>query len=156
MRRLLQSLLPSLLLVLAACSGPASSPEERVRALIGEGEQAAEQRSIGFFADHIAEDFSAGDGSGRRELVRLLQGYFLRHQSIHLLVKTESVHSENGRIHALLYAGLAGSPVEGFEQLLAMRAGLYRFELQFTADDEPMLVAASWRRADVEEVLPDF
>ena len=147
-------LLVPLILLQAGCGGPEVSPEQRVRDLIDQGEAAAEQRSIGFFADRIADEFESKDGMGRRELVRLLQGYFLRHQSIHLLVKTESVKNEGGRIHALVYAGMAGSPVEGFEQLLAMRAGLYRFELEFSGDDEPMLLNARWRRAEVDEVVP--
>ena len=146
----------SLLLLAAGCSGPEPSPEERVRELISLGEKAAEDRSIHFFVDGIADAFEGRDGSGKRELVRLLRGYFLRHQAIHLLVKIQSVVSEGGRIQAVLYAGMAGSPVQGFEQLLAMRAGLYRFELVFTGGDKPKLLNAHWRRADVQEVLPEL
>ncbi len=143
-----------LLLLLLGCSGPELSPEERVRELINQGELAAEERGIGFFVDHIADDFEGKDGSGKREIVRILRGHFLRHQAVHLLVKVESVYSEGERIIALVYAGMAGSPVQGFEQLLSMRAGLYRFDLEFTDGDEPILISARWRRADVEEVLP--
>jgi hypothetical protein len=149
-------ILPGLLLLLSGCGGQELSPEDRVRELLVGGESAAEQRSIGFFADHVAEDYQGRDGNGKRELLRLLRGYFLAHQSIHLLVKTQSVNSDGQRIHALLYAGMAGSPVQGFEQLLAMRAGLYRFELEFTRDDEPKLLSAQWRRADIDEVLPQL
>jgi hypothetical protein len=145
-----------LALLLTACSGPQLTPEERVRDLLARAEQAAEQRSIGFFSDHLAEGFAAENSGGKRETLRLLRGYFLANQSIHLLVKIETVEVDGSRVHARVYAGMAGSPVQGFEQLLALRAAIYRFDLEFSVGEEPRLLSARWRRADVQDVLPDL
>jgi len=144
------------MVLLAACSGQESTPEQRVKALIEQGELAAEERRIGFFADHVADDYQGEGGEDRRALMRLLRGYFLSHQSVHVVMKADSIRHEGQRVHAVIFAGLAGSPVQGFEQLMAIRAGLYRFELTFTADEEPRLLNAAWRRANMDEVLPQL
>jgi len=141
---------------LAGCSQPDTSPEQRVYELILQAEQEVEARRRGLFEDRVAAEYSDAGGRGRRELLRLLSGYYLRHQTIHLLTRIDSVESDGERIRALVYAGMAGSPVQGFEQLLSLRAGLYRFDLEFSHGDEPMLIGARWRRAGPEEVLPDL
>ncbi len=144
-----------LLLSLAACSDPESSPDQRIRELIAQGEVAAEARSRGFFDETVSSDYQDGAGRGRRELLRLLTGYFLRNQSIHLLVRTHKVDVEDPEhATAVVYAGMAGSPVEGFEQLMTLRAAVYRMELRFSLDDEPRLVAAQWRRLQPGELIP--
>jgi hypothetical protein len=51
---------------------------------------------------------------------------------------------------------MAGSPMDGFEQLLALRAAVYRMELTFKLDAEIRLLHADWHRVDPEEVLPGF
>jgi hypothetical protein len=84
-------------------------------------------------------------------------GYFLRNRAIHLLVRIEEIQLLEGeRAQAVLYAGMAGSPMDGFEQLLALRAAVYRMELTFKLDAEIRLLHADWHRVDPEEVLPGF
>ena len=146
-----------LLPLLAACSQAPESPEQHIRELIGQGEAAAEARDRDFFAEVISPDYSDADGRTRRDLLRMVTGYFLRNRAIHLLVRIEEIQLFEGeRAQAVLYAGMAGSPVEGFEQLLALRAAVYRMELTFKLDADIRLLHADWRRVDPEEVFPDL
>lgn len=144
-----------LLTLLSACSGGESTPEQRIRELIGEAEAAAESRSRGLFDEIVSDAYQDQAGRGRRELLRLIQGYFLANQSIHLLVRIQQVTVEGPETaSAVVYAGMAGSPVAGFEQLLAMRAAVYRLDLGFTLDADPKLVSAQWRRLEPGELIP--
>ena len=154
MRRLLWlCLLP----FLAACSEPVETPEQRIRALIDRGEEAAEARDLDFFAELISRDYSDADGRTRRELLRMMTGYFIRNQSIHLLLRIEEVQLLEGeQARAVLYAGMAGSPVDGFQQLSTLRASVYRMEFTFKLDDDIRLLHARWRRVNPKEVLPQL
>ncbi len=146
-----------LLPLLVACSQPPETPEQRIRELIGQGEEAAEARDRGFFAEVVSPDYSDADGRTRRDLLRMLTGYFLRNRAIHLLLRIEAIQPLEGeKARAVLYAGIVGSPVDGFEQLLALRAAVYRMELTFELDAEMRLLHADWRRADPAEVFPDL
>jgi len=103
----------------------------------------------------IAPDYSDAHGRTRRDLQRMVIGHFLRNRSIHLLLRVEEVQPlEGNQARAVLLAGIAGSPVDGFQQLLALRASLYRMELTFQLGDDIQLVHADWRRVNPEEVLP--
>ena len=101
-----------LLPLLAACSQAPESPEQHIRELIGQGEAAAEARDRDFFAEVISPDYSDADGRTRRDLLRMVTGYFLRNRAIHLLVRIEEIQLLEGeRAQAVLYAGMAGSQI---------------------------------------------
>jgi len=141
--------------LLVACSDPPDSPEQRISELIRRGEQAAEARERDFFDDVISGQYSDAEGRSRRDILRLLTGYFLRNRSVYLLVRIDEIRIQGDqRGQAVLYAGMAGSPVEGFEQLFALRASVYRIGLDFTLGDEIKVVAAGWRRVSPEEAIP--
>jgi hypothetical protein len=78
------------LVVLSACSDDAS-PEQQVRAVIGQMEVAAEERDVGAFMEHISENFRDRQGQDRSEAARSARGYFIANQSIHLLTHIEAL-----------------------------------------------------------------
>ena len=80
----------ALLLAVAGC-GRTDTPESRVRSVVAEGERAAEARDLGELMGLVASDFQDGRGGGREELERYLRGYFVMHQSVHLLTRIDSV-----------------------------------------------------------------
>ena len=80
----------ALLLAASGC-GAGGSPESRVRAVVAEGEGAAESRDLGGLMALVSPDFRDGRGGDREELERYLRGYLLMHQSVHLLTRIESV-----------------------------------------------------------------
>jgi len=80
----------ALLLAAAGC-GERDTPEARVRAVVAAGESAAESRDLGGLMALVSPDFQDGRGGDREELKRYLRGYFVVHQSVHLLTRIESV-----------------------------------------------------------------
>lgn len=145
-----------LVLLIAACSGPDESPESRIRTLIEEGVEAGEDRSLDFFREHIDQDYSDDHGNGKKEILRLLVGYYYRNRSIHLVSHIDEISiMDDGQARAVVIVGMAGSPVEGFEQLLALRADIYRLELNFKMDEDIRLIQAAWRRIEPESVFGD-
>ncbi|MEW7981215.1 MAG: hypothetical protein AB2813_15930 [Candidatus Sedimenticola endophacoides] len=80
---------------------------------------------------------------------RLALGYFLRHKSIHLLTQIERIELlDEERARVVLFVAMAGSPLEGVEQLLNLRADLHRFELDLVLEQAQWRVArAHWQRA---------
>ena len=115
----------------------------------------AEARSRAYFEDIIAEDYADAGNRTRKDLLRLVTGYYLRNQSVHLLVRVEEVRvsSAADRATAVVFVATAGSHLSGFEQILDLRGDLNRLELEFRLDPEPRLIGATWRRARLEELL---
>ncbi|OQX44245.1 MAG: hypothetical protein B0D83_00090 [Candidatus Sedimenticola endophacoides] len=139
----------SLALLLVACSAEQTTPEERIRALVASAEAAAEARSAGDLGELLSEHYADARGRGRKELKRLALGYFLRHKSIHLLTQIERIELlDEERARVVLFVAMAGSPLEGVEQLLNLRADLHRFELDLVLEQAQWRVArAHWQRA---------
>jgi len=77
--------------VLLGGCGERQTPEERVRAVIAAGEQAAEARDLSALLEHVSPAFRDEHGGGRDELKQYLRGYFVMHQSVHLLTRVESI-----------------------------------------------------------------
>jgi hypothetical protein len=141
--------------LLLACGGD-EPLEVRVQSLIDKGREAAEEHDMAFFRGMIDPAYSDVQGNDRAGLLRLLTGYFYRNRAIYLVTRTEEVvQEENNRVRAVVYVGMAGSPVEGFEQLLSLRADLYRLELVFSQAKDLRLVHAQWQRANPEELFTD-
>ena len=73
------------LLFLSGCSGDVVSPEDRIREMLSAGEKAVEGRSVSEVSAFLSEQYLDDAGRQRGQLQKLLAGYFLTHQSIHLL-----------------------------------------------------------------------
>ena len=145
-----------LLLSLTACGGDESSPEEQVRRYIAEGETAAEGRELKRLRELIAENYTDQAKRTRRDLVRLMGGYFFRHKSIHLFTRLASLQiKDEKQAGVVLYVAMAGSPISGTEQLISLRADLHRFELELGKgeDDQWRLLSAHWRRATPDDFI---
>jgi ketosteroid isomerase-like protein len=95
-----------------ACSDP-QSPEAEVRAVIDALQAAAETRDASDVMAFVAADFRSAEGQGFDDLQRSLRGYFLAHQSIHLLTRIEALEFPvAGEAHVRLSVGMAGRPLE--------------------------------------------
>ena len=92
---------------------------------------------------------------GKQQLLRLLGGYLLRNRSIHLLLQVEEIELLTERsARVRLYAALAGRPFSDLEELFALRAGLYRFDLDLVLEDSAWrLINARWQPASREDFL---
>jgi len=143
-----------ILLLLAGCGEP-DSPENRIRQLIADGEAAVEARSVGDVRNLVSENYLDGKKRTRRDLTRLLAGYFLRNKSIHLLVQVnEILVEEPDRARAVIYVAMAGRPLGDVSQLPLVRADLYRIELELTeVEGEWRVTGGAWRKASSRDFL---
>jgi hypothetical protein len=89
----LDAVLPVAILAAATVSGCGRSPrpEQEIEALIATAERAAESRSVHDLVALLAPGFGDADGRTSAELARYLRGYFIAHQSIHLLTRIDEI-----------------------------------------------------------------
>lgn len=143
-----------LLALVVACGGPSDSPEERIRSFITAGEEAAEARSLEYFSDALAEQYSDDHGLTKKEMLRMLAGYFFRNQSIHVVSRVSDINLlTDEHAEVVIYVGMAGSPDVGFDQLKQLRADLYRVELDLILADQIQVSRASWQRSTPAEAF---
>jgi hypothetical protein len=132
---------------LAGC-GREESPERQVRAVIAAGEAAAEARDLAGILEHVSPAFRDEHGGGAEELKQYLRGYFVMHQSVHLLTRVESVefpYRDYARVQ--LEVGMLGREAAGATSL-DLAAGVKQIVLELALeDDEWKVVRATWRSA---------
>jgi hypothetical protein len=159
--RALRLLAPLLLVLplLYACGGGRTTPEEQVRQLLDSGEQSVESRSLSAVAPLLSESFSGTAAEDKQAVMRLLAGYFVTHQSIHLLTQVSRLEltgpgDEQRQAEVTLFVAVAGQPLTSSSQLLSIRADLIRLELMLILEqDEWRVVSADWRRAEKRDFL---
>jgi hypothetical protein len=141
-------------LTLAACAGEDDSPEARVRAVLAALEEGAQQRDAGAMKEHVSEGYRDAHGNDKRAVAQVVAFHLLRNQSVHLLVRVAEISlPAPGEARALAFVAMAGTPIEGPEALLRLRADLYRFDLQLR-EEEPgvwRVGSAQWRPAAVDD-----
>jgi len=140
-------------MLLTGCRGARTSPEEQVRALINSATAAAELKQIGTLRDLISEHYADDQGQNKRAIEALLRLHFLRNEHLHLYAHVQSVTlPQPDRAQATVLIAMAGVPMVSAQDLIAVRADLYRFEIEFAREDKTWRVQrAAWRRAELGE-----
>jgi len=143
-----------LLLPLAGCSGEDVSPEDQVRQVISDFEAAVESGSITDAAPFIGATYKDKYHPNKRAAVRSLFGYMRRHKNVHLFARIQEVEVNEslGTARAVVQVAMTGEPVESEARLIALKADLYRFQLDMRWDeDEDVwgITAAEWKRANL-------
>ena len=130
---------------LSAGCGQEESPEVQVRTVIAAGEAAAEARDLAGVLEHVSPSFQDGNGGGPDELKQYLRGYFVMHQSVHLLTRVESVefpYRDYARVK--LRVGMLGRESAGATSL-DLAADVKEIVLELALeDDEWRVVRAAW------------
>lgn len=119
---------------LAACGG-SDTPEQQVRAVIERMELAAEDRDVGKLTKHLSQSYSDSHGNGPDEVARYLRGYFIAHQSIHLLTRIEQLEfptDEEARARVLV--GMVGREAAATRQW-DLAAELHTFDIALRRED---------------------
>lgn len=131
------------------CSQP-DAPEQRVRALIVDAEEAIEKKELARVRGHVSERYADENGHDRRAIEGILRLYVLRHEGIHLLTRIESVAPmPPNRAQAVVYVAMAGRPIKTADEVRALNANLYRFEITFEEErGDWRVVRAAWRPAE--------
>jgi predicted small lipoprotein YifL len=129
-----RSLLLLTLAALAAC-GDKSSPEQQVRAVIEQMEQAAENRDVGDLKAHLSEEYRDANGMGAEAAARYARGYFIANQSIHLLTRVEELtFPTDGEARAQVLVGMLGRDAGAADQW-DLAAEVHTFKIALRRED---------------------
>ena len=128
--------------VLAGCSRSASGPEEALRAWVSAAEVATEERDRRGMLALISENYADGRGNDYEGVGQMLRIYFLRQQSVALLVTIDEIVLSGDTAAMLeLTVGMAGTN----NSPLGVSADAYNFELELQVDDDEwFLIGARW------------
>lgn len=131
---------------LMACSSE-DSPEQQVRTAIAEIELAAEARDTGDVIEWLDPAYRDAHGNDVEDVRRLLRGYFLTNQSIHLLTRIEELtfpHPDEARV--VLQVAMVGREADA-ANAWNLAGDLHRFEVALISEDGRWLVNwARWQR----------
>jgi hypothetical protein len=144
-----------LALLLAACR-KRRSPEQLIREAIATLEEAVEEKDLGPIKAGVSERFKGADDTDRRSAIGLLQVMFLRHPTIHLLVRIQDVAVTGpGQVRAEVLVAMASVPVRDAHELPRVQADLYQFTLGFVEEDRDTyrIISATWAPARLEGFL---
>ena len=138
-----------------SCSPAEDSPETQVRTLLKRGETAAEKKQTGVLRQMISEKYSDSQGQDKKAIEAILRYYFLRNESIHLLVRIQSIaFPQPAHAQAIVLVAMAGQPISGAQELERLRADLHRFEITLASENkEWKVIRAEWRRAEPGDFL---
>jgi hypothetical protein len=145
----------SLALLLVSCGGE-ETPEDRVRSYIDQVVESAEARSWRSFKDYVADDYKDAHGLRKDEVLAIVARYILANQHIHILKRIASIRIDDpSNAHAVVYAAIAGQPMSGAQDLVNIRADIYRFEIGLRTGEDGVFraVSAEWRPVSPEQYL---
>lgn len=130
------------LLLITACGGPASPPEEQIRAWLASGQAAAEAKDRSALVDMISPGYSDSRGYDRDDIENVLRAYFFRQQSVRLITKIDEIRVfGDSAAEVEMTVGMAGTN----DGVLGFSADAYAFELELELDgDDWQLIAARW------------
>ncbi len=132
-----------LVMLISACD--AENPDEELRALLIDMEDAAESRNTGFFRGVVADSYRDGRGNDRERLIGLIRGFFLTNANVEAIVRVQEVtlaSPESAEV-ALQAALLSGN---GGRSLFGVDGDFYLVELEFVQfGGDWMLIGADWR-----------
>ncbi len=150
------SLLLALLTVLSACAGPDATPEQQIRAVLGEIERASRAGEVGVLKDFISEHYRDRQGRTRQDLHSVIRYQYLRHKSVYLLTRIEDLELQPPvRARLVVLGAMASAPILDPGALRAARADVYRFDLELADEGggEWRVVSAAWRPAGIDDFL---
>ena len=139
-----------------ACGSKPDSPEARVRALFNKAEVAAEKKDLGTLRALISDHYLDDLGQDKQAILGVLSFHFFRNQSIYLLTRIQTIaFPETARAEAVVFVATAGQPIRGTEELVALRADLFRFDITLAdkGKDNWKVTRAQWRRVELKDFL---
>lgn len=131
-------------LSLTSCTSK-GSPEEQVHALIASAEKGAEARDLSAVMDLVSDRYADTRGQDKQSIRALLHGFFVVNQSVHLLMKVESLEfPSDGIAEAQVTVGMLGRQSQ---EDWSFAAEVYEFDIRMAREgDEWLLTSAEWRR----------
>lgn len=142
-----------IVLLMVHCSSV--SPEQRLRATIATGIEAAENKDHAALADFVSADYTDDRGRDRRELLNLARGYLFQMGPLHIFsVERSLIIASPGRAEVTLLVAVASVPIERIADIGKSTADLGRVEMVFVEEGgDWKLVEVGWRQADLTDFL---
>lgn len=145
----------SIVFLNGACSSGRDDPETQVRALLRQGEAAAEKKESAVLRQMVSEKYADSQGQDKKAVDAVLRYYFLRNQSIHLFMRIRQISFPRPDLaQADVMVAMAGQPISGAGDLERLRADLHRFDITLARENgEWKVTRAEWRRAEFADFL---
>jgi len=128
--------------VLGACGGSAGDVEDQIQTWIDRGHEAAESKDRGELVDMISPTYADARGNSRDDIENLFRFYFLRSNTVALLVNVDGIEVMDDTAAAVtLTVGMGATT----DSALGFNADAYQFALELENDgDEWLLVSGRW------------
>jgi hypothetical protein len=143
-----------MVLMLLACADPPRD-ELLLRALVEQAELAAEARDTGDLMAVIAPHYTGVQGEDRDGLARVVRGYFIMNQQVHVLTRIHRVEIlADGGARIDLAVAMARTPLPEVGSLADSQADLFRIQLELSrVDGEWLVFGAEHQRAGPSDFL---
>jgi hypothetical protein len=120
-------------------------------------EAAAEKSSVTLFSEHISQQYKDRHHANRQGVMRSLLGYFHRNKNIHLFTRIRNIEineQDPDLARASVNVAMTGTQVDSAEQLLLLKATIYRFDIDLRNEEELwMITSADWKKIPAKEFL---
>ena len=129
-------------LLLAACSGPATPPEQAIREWVAAATVAAEAKERRTLMAMVSPAYSDARGNEQSDIENVLRAYFFRVHSIELVTKIDSIRLYgDSAADVEVTVGMAGRN----DGVFGFSADAYQFELELElSGDDWQLLSARW------------
>lgn len=145
-------------MTLFSCSEPElGSPEQAIQNTLLAMEEAAEERTLSGFMQHISDDYQDRQGNRKKDIRRIIQIHYIRNQKIHILSKVQSLEINGSLAKVELSTAMAGREADLSGEFLSgettglsgLRANTHHFTIQLVSDDQQqtwLVKNVSWKR----------
>ena len=137
------------------CRRSRSSPEERVRKVVGEVVEAVREKDLKLVAATVSEQYADPEGNDKKQVVSLLRVQFLVHPNLYLVARIASVECPQPiQAQVIVYAAMLSVPAGVVPDLRQLSAEVYRFELMMIDEDGVWRVRqAAWHPATTQDLV---
>lgn len=122
------------------------TPEEQIRRVIMEMEQAAEERDRRAFLSHISPKYKDEHYRAFGEIQQIVTIYFLQYDAISVVIKDLDIEVQDLNADVYLSAILvAGQEIKSIKDLLPDNLDIYEFDIKMVKEEnEWRVISADW------------
>lgn len=134
-------------LLLTACGGDELSPEENIKNTITLMEQAAEDRSLSRFMEHVSKQYGDHEGNTNKAIAQYVQLNFIRNQSINIFSHIQSIEINEASASVEMSVAMGAKEQDLSDESTRLKADTMHFSILFNKINDKWLVkSVSWRR----------
>ena len=128
------------------------SPDQAIKNTLQALEQAAEERTLSGFMQHISDDYQDRQGNGKKDIRRIIQIHYIRNQKIYIVSKVQSIVINGSTAIVELSAAMVGREADlpgETAGLSGLRANTHHFNIQLISDDQQqtwLVKRVDWKR----------